>query len=320
MLTAILSGQHAMMTKFGDFTEAHEAVYDLRSATDALLEAQAEARQVKIDQKHGHELVRLQDELRDEAAKTAQAEREVAALKAKLDAAEQAAKSKELEDVWRALIRADVAAATAALAKITSSEEHAREELNQMREQLAKQNTAHQAAIDALKQEVGSLQVTAADDQRDAAAKLAEERHKELVENQASAEAFRNKLLERLDGLGHTFERELEKKRGEAELERESLARERIAALEKEVHDLRAEVSFTYLSLADISSPKLRPTAPTCVSSSPKRSPMSASSRRRRFAWLTPRPTPSARWSCSSRPRRRARPTSRPRCSARKPM
>jgi hypothetical protein len=154
MLTAILSGQHAMMNKFGEYTEAHDAVYDLRSATDALLEAQAEVRQVKLDQQHGHELVRLHDELRDEAAKTAQAEREVAALKSKLDAAEKAAKSKELEDVWRALIRADVAAATAALAKVTQAEEHAREELNEMREQLARQSAAHQSAIEALKEEV----------------------------------------------------------------------------------------------------------------------------------------------------------------------
>lgn len=155
MLTAILSGQHAMMTKFGEYTEAHEAVHDLRSATDALLEAQAEARQVKIDQQHGHQLVHLHDELRDESTKTAQAEREVAALKAKLDAAEKAAKSKELEDVWRALIRADVAAATSALAKVTRSEEHARAELVEMRDQLARQSTAHQTAIEALKQEVG---------------------------------------------------------------------------------------------------------------------------------------------------------------------
>lgn len=154
MLTAILSGQHAMMSKFGEYTEAHEAVYDLRSATDALLEAQADARQVKIDQQHGHELVRLHDELRDESAKTAQVEREVAALQAKLDAAEKAAKSRELEDVWRALIRADVAAATSALAKVTRSEEHAREELTDMREQLAKQNIAHQVAIEGVKQEV----------------------------------------------------------------------------------------------------------------------------------------------------------------------
>lgn len=63
------------------------------------------------------------------------------------------------------------------------------------------------------------------------------------MEHQASTEKFRNKLLERLDELGHSFERELEKKRGNVELEREALARERIAALEKEVHDLRAEVS-----------------------------------------------------------------------------
>lgn len=154
MLTAILSGQHAMMNKFSEYTEAHDAVYDLRSATDALLEAQAEVRQVKLDQQHGHELVRLHDELRDETAKTAQADSEVAALKSKLDAAEKAAKSKELEDVWRALIRADVAAATAALAKVTQAEEHAREDLNEMRDQLARQSTTHQFAIEALREEV----------------------------------------------------------------------------------------------------------------------------------------------------------------------
>ncbi|BEI81953.1 hypothetical protein CcaverHIS002_0211130 [Cutaneotrichosporon cavernicola] len=240
MLTAILSGQHAMMNKFSEYTETNDVVYDLRSATDALLEAQAEVRQVKLDQQHGHELVRLHDELRDQATRTAQAEREVAALKFKLDAAEKAAKSQELEDVWRALIRADVAAATAALAKVSQAEEHAREELNEMRGQLASQSAAHQSAIEALKEE------------RDGVAKLAEERHKELLEAHADAKTFRDKLREHLEDLSLTFQRGLERQRNDAELEREARALGRIASLEKEVQDLRAELAQSDKDRSDL--------------------------------------------------------------------
>lgn len=66
----------------------------------------------------------------------------------------------------------------------------------------------------------------------------------ELAEQQAATHAFRSKLLERLDGLGHSFERELGKKRSDAEVEREALARDRNDVLQKEVHDLREQVSY----------------------------------------------------------------------------
>ncbi|KLT39269.1 hypothetical protein CC85DRAFT_198953 [Cutaneotrichosporon oleaginosum] len=240
MLTAILSGQHAMMSRFSEYTEAHDAVYDLRSATDALLEAQAEVRQVKLDQQHGHELVRLHDEIRSEATKSAQAEREVAALKSKLDIAESVGRNRELDDVWRALVRADVAAVTATLAKVTQAEEHARKELNAMRDQLASQSAAHQSAIEALHEE------------RDATAKLADERHKELLEAQADAKVFRGKFVEHLEDLSLTLQQGLEKKRGEAELERETRAQDRIASLEMEVKELRAQLAQSANDRSDL--------------------------------------------------------------------
>jgi len=160
MIKAVLSSQNAMMDRFADFAEAQEAIYELRSATDALLEAQTDVREIKADRAQAvlqtQVLNDLQKQLREETNKTRKAEQQVASLRAKLEENNKRAKEKEMDDMWRAVVKSDMAAATASLAKVAKSEEHAREEIDALRELLAKQAAEQTAAIEQLRAEVSS--------------------------------------------------------------------------------------------------------------------------------------------------------------------
>jgi DNA polymerase III delta prime subunit len=158
MIKAVLSSQNTMMDRFSDFAEAQEAIYELRSATEALLEAHTDVRELKADRAHTvlqtQALSDIHKQLRDETNKTRKAEKEIATLKAKLEESTKRAKEKEMEDMWRNVIKSDMAAATASLAKVSQSEERAREELDSIRLLMAKQAAEQTATIDQLRAEV----------------------------------------------------------------------------------------------------------------------------------------------------------------------
>lgn len=94
MFKALIAGQEALMVKFAEYTEAQGAVSDLRSVTDALLEAQSETRAAKAAAEAtaapgpaeflAEQLAEAQRSLRDETARSHRAEQETAAVQRSL--------------------------------------------------------------------------------------------------------------------------------------------------------------------------------------------------------------------------------------------
>lgn len=232
MFRAIISGQHAMMAKFSELTETQNAIEDLRGATDALLESKSDWRDAAVDHRRASQIVDLQTQIRDEVTKTHRAERDAAILSIRVDELNKHAKDKELDDVWRALIRADVAAVTASLSKVARSQDKAQDDLDEMREQLLAQSTLAQSVVDAQRTEVGDSGWAGADQaQRDTKNQLAAERHAQLVGLQNDAAVFDQKLFDLLGGLGQAVSRNRDDK---------------VQELEQEVKSLRSEVSSEY--------------------------------------------------------------------------
>jgi hypothetical protein len=155
MLKAVLSSQTAMMDKFAELADAHESLYSLRDATDALLAAHADVRSLRTDREHdvlqAQTLADVQRHLQEEGARTRAAETEVAMLRAQRDEAERE-HEREKERAER-----QVAALKAAVEEAGAAKEAARAEAEKGTEELAAEREASQA----LKAQLVEAQVAA---------------------------------------------------------------------------------------------------------------------------------------------------------------